>query len=157
MRKHYPSESNPVICENWEEASERVFPRKNPGAEEENRGIYAGTMAKCWRRIYRITENVIVFPKEIFRRIRGKKMPANVYEKARQTMFRKGNIPANHKPIGYERINVDGYVEVKVAEPNKFRLKHRIVWEEKFRDYSTGYNVQFGTKIGRICNRIIYI
>ena len=78
--------------------------------------------------------------------VQGKKMPANVYEKARQTMFRKGNIPANHKPIGYERINVDGYVEVKVAEPNKFRLKHRIVWEENFGTIPPGYNVQFRDK-----------
>lgn len=26
MRKHYPSESNPAICENWEEASGAYIP-----------------------------------------------------------------------------------------------------------------------------------
>ena len=31
-----------------------------------------------------------------------------------RTQFRKGNLPATTKPVGYERINRDGYVEVKV-------------------------------------------
>lgn len=44
--------------------------------------------------------------------------------------FKKGNIPKNHKPIGSERIDTkDGYVLIKTAEPNVFRLKHRVVWE----------------------------
>ncbi len=60
-------------------------------------------------------------------------------DKMRQTSFKKGSIPANakDKPVGYERVNVDGYTEVKVANsPSKhggsdnFRLKHHLVWEE---------------------------
>ncbi|MDR1246131.1 MAG: HNH endonuclease [Clostridiales Family XIII bacterium] len=43
--------------------------------------------------------------------------------------FKPGNIPANHRPVGSERVNVDGYVEIKVAEPNRWGLKHRVVWE----------------------------
>ncbi|OTU28882.1 HNH endonuclease [Acinetobacter pittii] len=44
--------------------------------------------------------------------------------------FKKGQITWNKKPIGYERIcSKDGYVLVKTAEPNVFKLKHRIVWE----------------------------
>ena len=50
--------------------------------------------------------------------------------KANVTSFKKGNIPHNHKPVGHERITVDGYIEVKVAEPNVFKLKHRITWEQ---------------------------
>ena len=61
---------------------------------------------------------------------KGQKMPPEVYEKAKATMFKKGNVPINHRPVGSERINVDGYVEVKVAEPSKWRLKHNVVWEE---------------------------
>lgn len=60
---------------------------------------------------------------------KGKKMPAEVYEKAKHTMFQKGNIPQNHRLVGSERVNVDGYIEVKIQEPNKWELKHRIVWE----------------------------
>lgn len=47
-----------------------------------------------------------------------------------KTSFKKGNIPHNHKPIGHERTTKDGAVMIKVAEPNKFRLKNRVVWEE---------------------------
>lgn len=77
-------------------------------------------------------------------------MPANVYEKARKTMFRKGNIPANHKPIGYERINADGYIEVKVAEPNKFRLKHRWFGKRISGLFLRDITSSSGTKTGRI-------
>ena len=61
---------------------------------------------------------------------KGKKMPKEVYEKVRHTMFAKGNVPPNHRPVGSERISKDGYIEVKVAEPNKWRLKQRVVYEE---------------------------
>ncbi|QHI28992.1 HNH endonuclease [Acinetobacter haemolyticus] len=45
--------------------------------------------------------------------------------------FKKGQQTWNKKPIGYERIrSKDGYVLVKVAEPNVFKLKHRVVWEK---------------------------
>lgn len=61
---------------------------------------------------------------------KGKKMPKEVYEKVKHTMFVKGNVPPNHRPVGSERISKDGYIEVKVAEPNKWRLKQRVVYEE---------------------------
>lgn len=61
---------------------------------------------------------------------KGKKMPEEVYEKAKHTMFRKGHIPHNHKEVGSERINVDGYVEIKVAEPNKWVFKSRYLYEQ---------------------------
>lgn len=60
---------------------------------------------------------------------KGKKMSEEVYEKVKHTMFQKGNIPQNHRQVGSERVNVDGYIEVKIQEPNKWELKHRIVWE----------------------------
>lgn len=44
--------------------------------------------------------------------------------------FKKGNIPQNHKPVGSERIDKDGYTYIKVAEPNRWKLKHRILWEK---------------------------
>ena len=53
------------------------------------------------------------------------------YMGANSTSFKKGNTPLNHRPVGYERITVDGYVEVKVAEPNVFELKHRQIWEQQ--------------------------
>jgi phage protein len=45
--------------------------------------------------------------------------------------FKKGNIPQNYKPVGSERISKDGYIEIKVKDPNKWQLKHRYVWEKE--------------------------
>lgn len=59
------------------------------------------------------------------------------------TQFKKGNIPANHRKVGSERIDRDGYVLVKVAEPNKWKLKHRVVWEEANGPIPEGYHVIF--------------
>lgn len=44
--------------------------------------------------------------------------------------FKKGQIPINHREVGSERISKDGYVEIKVAEPKTWKLKHRIIWEQ---------------------------
>lgn len=43
--------------------------------------------------------------------------------------FKPGNIPANHKPVGSERF-VNGYKEVKIAEPNIWKPKHQIAYEK---------------------------
>ena len=61
---------------------------------------------------------------------KGKKMPKEVYEKVKHTMFQKGHVPHNHKEIGSERVNIDGYVEIKVAEPDKWMLKSRYLYEQ---------------------------
>jgi hypothetical protein len=44
--------------------------------------------------------------------------------------FKPGHMPINHKPLGSERVNVYGYIEVKTCEPNKWELKHRVIWEK---------------------------
>lgn len=44
-------------------------------------------------------------------------------------MYKKGNKPHNYLPIGTERINGDGYIDVKVADPNKWVAKHVLIWE----------------------------
>ncbi len=52
------------------------------------------------------------------------------YMGANKTSFKPGNIPANWKPVGSERIDTEGYILIKIAEPRKWALKHRIIWEE---------------------------
>ena len=61
---------------------------------------------------------------------KGKKMSPETYARCQGTMFKKGQMPTNHKEVGSERINVDGYTEVKVREPKTWRLKQRVVYEE---------------------------
>lgn len=67
-----------------------------------------------------------------------------------ETQFKKGNLPHNTKPIGYERITKDGYIEVKVMErPDRknrihnFKAKHHIVWEEANGPVPKGYKLTF--------------
>lgn len=74
---------------------------------------------------------------------KGKKMPPEVYSKVAGTMFKKGHTPVNHRDVGSERVSVDGYIEIKVAEPNRWRLKHRVIWEQHNGEIPKGFNVQF--------------
>ncbi|WP_462155974.1 HNH endonuclease signature motif containing protein [Pseudoalteromonas piscicida] len=57
--------------------------------------------------------------------------------------FKKGNIPANTLPVGTERINDAGYIEVKTAAPNKWEFKHLLVWEEHYGKVARGFVVRF--------------
>lgn len=82
---------------------------------------------------------------------KGKKMSPEVYVKVQRTMFKKGQSPVNHREVGSERVNVDGYVEIKVAEPNKWRLKHRWVWEQHNEKIPPGMNIQFKNKNTQDC------
>ncbi len=66
-----------------------------------------------------------------------------IHGRMRETMFKKGNRPWNYKPIGSERINVEGYTEVKTKDPRTWRLKQRIVYEEYFGKIPKGYIVTF--------------
>lgn len=74
---------------------------------------------------------------------KGKKVSQEIYEKMSPTMFKKGHINGNKRAIGSERVNVYGYIEIKVAEPNRWRLKHRLIWEQVNGEIPKGYNVQF--------------
>jgi hypothetical protein len=60
---------------------------------------------------------------------KGKKMPPEVYERCKGTMFKKGAAPHNTKYDGHERLSKDGYIEMRIR-PGKYVLKHRYVWEQ---------------------------
>ena len=63
--------------------------------------------------------------------------------KANKTSYKKGNIPQSYKPVGTERITKDGYTEIKVKDPNVWKLKHRIIYEEHYGEVPKGYVVMF--------------
>lgn len=46
-----------------------------------------------------------------------------------RTLFKKGFVPSNRLPIGSESFN-GGYCVVKIAQPDVWKEKHRLVWEE---------------------------
>lgn len=67
-----------------------------------------------------------------------------------KTQFTKGNLPASTKPIGYERVSKDGYIEVKIKmRPSRsdcndnFVAKHRLIWEQAYGHIPKGYVVIF--------------
>jgi hypothetical protein len=74
---------------------------------------------------------------------KGKKVPPEIYEKMKSTMFNPGNRPFNWKPVGSERVSVDGYIEIKVEEPNKWDLKHRVVYRQHHGEIPKGMAVIF--------------
>lgn len=78
---------------------------------------------------------------------KGKKqveyMSEEAIERTKATRFKKAQVPWNWKEVGAERVNIYGYVELKVSEPNTWKLKHRVVWEQQYGKIPTGYNIQF--------------
>ena len=50
-------------------------------------------------------------------------------ERVRGTHYRKGHSPHNHVPVGTEIVR-EGYTWIKTGEPNHWRAKHRIIWEQ---------------------------
>lgn len=70
-------------------------------------------------------------------------MSAESIEKTVATRFTKGTIPPNKRSVGDERITKDGYIEIKVAEPNKWELKHRYIWEQKNPKIKKGECIRF--------------
>jgi hypothetical protein len=60
---------------------------------------------------------------------KGKKIPAELYEKIKRTMFKPGNKPGNIKKVGAERIEHEGYTYIKLADSD-WVLKHRHIWEQ---------------------------
>lgn len=77
---------------------------------------------------------------------KGKKMSAEVYQKCKGTMFQAGHRPKNSLPVGTEIWKDDGYLWRKIAEPNKWKQVHRIIWEENNGPVPKGYIVSFKNK-----------
>lgn len=73
---------------------------------------------------------------------KDRKMSVEQYEKCKKTMFQKGNL-SNARPIGDERIDIDGYTYIKVKQPNKWVLKHRWIYEKEKGKIPKGYNLIF--------------
>lgn len=70
---------------------------------------------------------------------------------ANKRSFKKGNIPANRKPLGSERTcSKDGYTLIKIAEqdpcagfPTRYKHKHAYMWEQTNGPVPAGMVVAF--------------
>lgn len=94
---------------------------------------------------------------------KGKKqtefMSKEAIERTKATRFKKGNIPKNYRPVGSERINKDGYVEVKISDPNKWDTKNRVVYRKYFGEIPEGCKVIYadGNKLNNDPNNLILV
>lgn len=64
--------------------------------------------------------------------------------KSPDTEFKKGQRPHNYMPVGSERVNTYGYHDIKVADPNKWRAKHILLWEAHNGPVPAGHKLIFG-------------
>jgi hypothetical protein len=60
--------------------------------------------------------------------------------------FKPGHMPANHRPVGSERISACGYAEIKTAEPRTWKPKHRVIWELAHGEIPKGHVVVFADR-----------
>ena len=82
---------------------------------------------------------------------KGKKwseyMSEEAQENSRRTCFEHAHIPDNHLPVGSIRETKDGYMIKKVQERgyqwDRWKLLHRLVWEENFGPIPEGMIVGF--------------
>ena len=94
---------------------------------------------------------------------KGKKqieyMSKEAIERTKKTRFKKGNKPKNYRPVGSERITKDGYIEVKVADPNKWETKNKIIYKQYFGDIPKGHKVIYadGNKLNNDINNLILV
>lgn len=73
--------------------------------------------------------------------------------------FKKGHVCKNKKPVGTERINRDGYIEIKAANPSTWKLKHRLIWEEHYGPIPKNHVIIFadGNKLNLDINNLIMV
>ena len=57
--------------------------------------------------------------------------------------FQKGHRPWNTMKVGDETWSTDGYLKIKIAEPDKWKHKHLIEWEKHNGAVPEGYMVTF--------------
>ena len=57
--------------------------------------------------------------------------------------FKKGQMPHNHMEVGAQVFTFDGYIKVKIAEPNYWEFLHKLVWQEANGPIPPEHNIIF--------------
>ena len=70
---------------------------------------------------------------------KGKKFPGT----GNKAAFKKGNVPSNRMNVGEDAISSDGYIKTKIADPNVWEFKHKLIWKEKNGPIPEGHSVIF--------------
>lgn len=81
---------------------------------------------------------------------KGLRRPGYAPGRMRETMFKKGHLPANSDPdfyvIGALRVNADGYIDMRVSFEQGalgWRALHRILWEDAHGPVPKGFALTF--------------
>lgn len=53
-------------------------------------------------------------------------------KRLQESWFKKGAPPGNKLPVGSECTRQEGYVWIKMAEPNRWRMRTRVIWERHY-------------------------
>ena len=78
--------------------------------------------------------------------------------------FKPGQRPVNWRSLGSERVNVDGYIEIKVSNTatpvqRRWKCKHVVIWEKAHGKVPKGYVVVFldGNKLNTALDNLMMI
>jgi hypothetical protein len=79
---------------------------------------------------------------------KGQKMSAERWEKQKPFVYKKGYTPIHNRAIGSERVNRDGYLQVKVTDEKykgkkNWKFKHHLIYEEHYGPIPDGMVVTF--------------
>lgn len=74
---------------------------------------------------------------------KGVKTDYTNYPQVQKNWFKKGQAPHNTSEVGSELVRTDGYTWIKVEQPNKWKQKHRLLWEQHYGPIKKGQIVTF--------------
>lgn len=78
------------------------------------------------------------------KRIKGS---TGLHESSRAQQFKTGQLPHNHHPIGYERLDCEGYLHRKITDTGHtkrdYRLVHHIAWQSVHGEIPKGCYIVF--------------
>ena len=135
MKNYVPGHSHKEIREEFFKRFGYIPCKSFPSSYIKNNGLHTGRTGR--------------FKKGHVPANKGKKMPKELYEKVKGTMFKQGSIPANTMPVGTEKMLPDGYIWIKVNDLRRVKKqenwiqKHRVVYEKHYGKIPKGYVVIF--------------
>lgn len=86
---------------------------------------------------------------------KGKKFPGT----GNKAAFKKGNIPVNKMKVGEDAISSDGYVKTKIADPNVWEFKHKLIWSEMYGSIPENHCIIFldGNKLNLSIDNLLLV
>jgi len=143
--KKYPDEVKKYIADNYKGVGPREMTDRLNDLFNRN---YTNDQIKAWYKNHKLNSGLDgFFVKGGTPYNKGKK---GVCPKGCEVgWFKKGNRPHTWVPIGTERVNADGYAEIKIQEGKKhknWRGKHLLLWEASNGPVPKGHAVIFGDR-----------